>query len=215
MVPSSTARSANIELVAIYFVVFGISIIISIGTAFLGGPQTFVFSNNTIGYMVGVEIITGYVAWIILNSKGWKLKQFNLNISTAQTLMGLGVFAADYAVYYVTELTLKANDLFQASRLVATDISLATAMTASLVNPLFEELFVVAYTIERAERIHGKLFTIALSAFVRFLYHLYQGPVAVWVFVIGILHACIYTRWRKLWPIVAGHAILDFIFFRM
>ena len=92
---------------------------------------------------------------------------------------------------------------------------MATALTVSIVNPFFEEFFVVGYTVERAEKIHGKYFTIALSAFVRFLYHLYQGPIAAWILLLGIFHAYVYMKWRKLWPLIVSHAILDFACFGM
>lgn len=208
----TTSKSANIELVSIYFVVFGIPIIISVSTAFFGGPRTFTFTNNSLGYMVGIEVITGLVAWLILHTKGWNLSDFNINITPKQTLLGFAVAAIDLGLFYLIEFFLKATQ-FQSAQLVTANISTATALTVSIVNPFFEEFFVVGYTVERAENQHGKFFTIAISAFVRFLYHLYQGPIAVWILILGIFHAYIHIKWRKLWPLVVAHAVLNFAYF--
>ena len=81
-----------------------------------------------------------------------------------------------------------------------------------VINPIFEELIVVAYVIQAIEKKHGVTFAIGASVFIRLLYHLYQGPAAVVAILpMGVLFAVVYWRWRALWPLVVAHGLADLI----
>jgi len=81
----------------------------------------------------------------------------------------------------------------------------------SVVNPIFEETFVVGYVFA-AWQGASRWTAINISAAVRLTYHLYQGPIAV----ISILPLGIFFAWwlssrGRLWPLILAHAGLDFI----
>ena len=81
----------------------------------------------------------------------------------------------------------------------------------TLVNPLYDELFLVAYNVEAAKG-HGAAFAITLSAAVRLLCHVEQGPIAsVTILPLGLIFALVYWRWRAVWPLIVAHAVMDFV----
>ena len=81
----------------------------------------------------------------------------------------------------------------------------------TLVNPIFEEVFVVGYLFERLKRT-APLILVALSVIIRVSYHLYQGWIGiVSVLPVAVLFAVTYWKTRNLWSIVLAHAAMDFI----
>ena len=50
----------------------------------------------------------------------------------------------------------------------------------------------------------------SVSAFVRLLYHTYQGPLAiVTILPLGLIFAAVYLKWRNLWPLVLAHTAFN------
>jgi uncharacterized protein len=81
-----------------------------------------------------------------------------------------------------------------------------------LVNPFFEELLVTVYVVEALKRRFSTSTAVHVSALLRMVYHLYQGPYAiVWFGVYGLLAAHAYMRWRSVWPLVIAHILHDLV----
>jgi membrane protease YdiL (CAAX protease family) len=56
----------------------------------------------------------------------------------------------------------------------------------------------------------GAALAITASALLRFLYHLYQGPVAsLAILPLGLLFAAVFWKWRSLWPLIAAHTLAN------
>jgi membrane protease YdiL (CAAX protease family) len=52
---------------------------------------------------------------------------------------------------------------------------------------------------------------VTLSATIRLLCHLYQGPIApLTILPLGIIFALVYWKWRRLWPIAVAHGVAGF-----
>jgi membrane protease YdiL (CAAX protease family) len=87
---------------------------------------------------------------------------------------------------------------------------LAVLMTAAGAA-LLEEIVVLAYLITRLEQLRwSALAAIAASAVLRGSYHLYQG----WGgflgnLLMGALFGWLFVRWRRAWPFVICHFLLD------
>jgi membrane protease YdiL (CAAX protease family) len=87
---------------------------------------------------------------------------------------------------------------------------LAVVMTAAGAA-LLEEIVVLAYLITRLEQLRwSALAAIAASALLRASYHLYQG----WGgflgnLLMGALFGFLFVRWRRAWPFVVCHFLLD------
>ena len=90
-------------------------------------------------------------------------------------------------------------------------LSLPIVVLTSLVNPVFEELFVVGYVFA----VFGdknRIMAINVSVALRLAYHLSQGPAAV-VFILpmAVVFAWWYSTRPSLWPLLMAHVALDFI----
>ena len=97
-------------------------------------------------------------------------------------------------------------------------VLLLTALEAALV----EEVIVLGYLVTRLRQLSwSPIGTVAGSSLLRGSYHLYQG----WGgflgnLAMGVLFAVLFLRWRRTWPFVIAHFLLDvvaglgFIWFR-
>jgi membrane protease YdiL (CAAX protease family) len=88
----------------------------------------------------------------------------------------------------------------------------STLVLASIVNPVYEEIFYCGYAIGPLSRWTGRWQAVGASAALRALCHLYQGPFgALSVMAIGLLFGGWYVWRGRLWPLVVAHAFLDFV----
>lgn len=78
-------------------------------------------------------------------------------------------------------------------------------------NGLLEEVIVAAYLLHRLEQIGwrpGR--ALAASAVLRGSYHLYQGFGGfAGNLVLGLFFGLIWQRWRRTWPLVVAHTLVD------
>jgi membrane protease YdiL (CAAX protease family) len=82
----------------------------------------------------------------------------------------------------------------------------------SVVNPVFEEVFVCGYVIPVLSRRFGPTTAVNVSALIRGTYHLYQGIAMAPLHVsYGLSQAYVFVRFGKLWPLIVSHALLDFV----
>ena len=85
-------------------------------------------------------------------------------------------------------------------------------LAVSIINPLFEELFLCAYMLPFLAIRRGPGVAIAVSLLVRLSFHTYQGPVGL----LGdrparSVFSIFYLRTQRLWPVLIAHGVLDFI----
>lgn len=89
-------------------------------------------------------------------------------------------------------------------------ISLGPLLAMSLVNGIYEEVFLLGY-LQRALEGFGASFAVGVSLLVRVLYHLYQGPSgALYVLGFGLVLGLYFLRTRELWPVAFAHIFADF-----
>ncbi len=163
--------------------------------------------------LIGVEILCGGAAALLLRARGWSFSAFGLRPTMTQTVAGMLLLIGTYIFiggFYelVRSLT---NTNAAAAVTSQASITLPVLIALTFINPLYDELFLVAYNLEAA-RDDGAFFAITLSAFVRFLCHLEQGPIAaLTILPLGIIFAIVYWRWRALWPLVVAHGVMDFM----
>jgi len=83
----------------------------------------------------------------------------------------------------------------------------------ALQNGFLEEVLVVGYLLLRLRQLdlHPAI-AIAVSAVLRGSYHLYQGYGGfVGNVAMGVVFAFVFLRWRRLWPLVLAHALIDIV----
>ncbi|NYE94942.1 hypothetical protein FHU41_001163 [Psychromicrobium silvestre] len=78
-------------------------------------------------------------------------------------------------------------------------------------NALVEEVIVVGYLLNRLNQLGWRPWmSIVVSALIRGSYHLYQGfGPFVGNFVMGLLFGWLYTRTKRVMPLVIAHSLLD------
>lgn len=150
-----------------------------------------------------------------LHLRDWTLTRIGFRPSVVDSLIGVGLVIATYLVAAVLWLTLTAVNLAPrplngAGTLVVGPLSVVTAIAISVLNPLFEELFVCGYVITLAKEKGHIVLGVNASVAIRLAYHLYQGSAGVvGVVPFGLLCAWWYARTGRLWPVITAHAVSD------
>ncbi|HVG25882.1 MAG TPA: CPBP family intramembrane glutamic endopeptidase [Thermoanaerobaculia bacterium] len=174
---------------------------------------TIVFDDRRALTLAATELLCGTLAFLLLRARGWKLADLGLRPSIPQTAAGmLLLLGANILIGTVYELVRAATHLepgnattFQAR------LSWPVLILLTLVNPFYDELFLVAYNLTAA-RPHGAAFAITLSTMVRFLCHLEHGPIAsLTILPLGLIFAAAYWRPRLVWPLIVAHGVMDFV----
>jgi uncharacterized protein len=172
-----------------------------------------VFDDTRALQIVAMEVVLGAIALLLLRARGWTAKDLGLSITMPQTIAGMllliGANIAIVGIYQLVQLAL-GYDPGAAIEVVAR-LSWPVLIVVTLINPLYDEVLVVAYNVEAAKG-GGAAFAITLSAAVRFVCHLEQGPViAFTILPLGLIFAFVYWRWRRVWPLVIAHGVMEFM----
>jgi membrane protease YdiL (CAAX protease family) len=210
---------AGVEFLVVVTWAFGLPIfssIMSLGTP--GSSAVPVFNNaQLLGTIIFEVIQLGFLSWF-LHIRGWTLEKFGLTFSWTGTLMGVALLVATYGL--IAGVQQLAQGVFgydlqaaiERAPKVDKELSMQLVFLVSVVNGIFEELFVAGYIITALTARRGMWVAINVSVVVRLLYHLYQGPIGVLTIVpMGLLYGYLYSRTRQLWPLVVAHVLLDVI----
>jgi membrane protease YdiL (CAAX protease family) len=161
-------------------------------------------------------LVAAFLVWF-LRVREWTLAKVGLRVDLRGTLWAFGLLAGCYALIFACEM---------AAQLLPIDIpvlmgllpksngklSMEVVFLASVVNGVFEELFVAGYAITALSQARGMWTAINVSTALRVLYHLYQGPLAfLTIAPMGLLFGYVYARTRQLWPLVLAHVMLDIV----
>lgn len=168
-------------------------------------------------FLLIYEPVTFLILGSFLYARGWTFKRVGLAPGRIDTLIGIGLFIGAYATYaalwiLATAAKLQPAYLNGASSLVGGHFALLTVIAVSIVNPLFEELFVCGYVITAAKEAGHLTIGVNASIAIRLAYHLYQGGAGVVAIVpFGLISAVWFSRTGRLWPVVVAHALTDFV----
>jgi membrane protease YdiL (CAAX protease family) len=204
--------SPRMELILILLICFGPFAVRS-AIGLVERSSVIVFDDARALTLIGTEIVAGAIAVLILRARQWTLADFGLRPSIRQTVAGMLLLIGSnlvIALIYESVRAATGTDPGAATESKAT-LTWPVLIALTLINPLYDELLSVAYVV-RASEASGAAFAITLSAMVRFLCHLEQGPVAaVTILPLGLMFAILYWRTRLLWPLVVAHATMDFL----
>jgi membrane protease YdiL (CAAX protease family) len=85
-------------------------------------------------------------------------------------------------------------------------------LAVSLLNPVFEEVFVCGYVISALKERRGTTTAINVSAGIRVFYHFYQGALGILgITPMALIFAYWFARTGRLWPLIVAHAVSDFV----
>jgi membrane protease YdiL (CAAX protease family) len=205
------------EFVIVITICFGYFILVSLLSAFGPAAETTaaVYDEASLIGLLLIEALLLGPAVLFLLLRGWRLADFELGVSLRSSGEGIVLFALTYLLFLVMYFGLAAlagnEDMFALGS-SSYRPNLLVAVLVSIVNPVFEEVFVVGYVIKALEGRYGATFAIGVSVLIRLLYHTYQGAMAVaFIFPMGVLFAVAYWRRRALWPLILAHGLFDFI----
>jgi uncharacterized protein len=190
--------------------------ILSIGDPEILNSKEYFNDVSLITVLVFETVQMVFLAWF-LKVRGWTLEKLGLRITWRGTVVGLillGILIGnDLFVGWLIEV-LPADMSMAINRYPKPDpnLSMSLVFLASVVNGVFEEVFVAGYVIASLAPVRGLWTAINVSTGIRLLYHLYLGPVAFLVVVpTGLLFGYVFARTRALWPLILAHILIDIL----
>lgn len=178
--------------------------------------ETAPISNGHLQFLLAYELIVLLCLGAFLTARGWTRERIGLAPSIAESLQGLPLVVLCYLLTLVVRLPVllaMRDSLGQLNMpLVAGSLDLWTIILVSMLNPVFEEVFLCGYFVTALKEKRGIAFAVNVSTAVRVACHLYQGPIgAVGVVPVGLLFAYWYAKRGRLWPIIFAHGVIDFV----
>jgi len=221
---SSKDRFSPFEFGLVICTAFGWYILTSVFSLIFSLTQTAVEpSGRAYGdsHLLGVVLYEALITpalLAILYARGWRVADLRLGASSGATVLGIVICLAAYLVDGVIDAALRAVFPFMPSDTGGIARSAGPAIVSvvllSIVNPVFEELFVAGYVIEALRQRFGVTTAINVSVVIRASYHLYQGiPAFPFHAAYGLLQGYAFVRYGRLWPLIVSHALLDFFAF--
>ncbi len=211
--PSKSTLSAA-EAVVVAVLCFGLFSLWSIQAVMAGFPAA-QYSNDGVLQMMGLELALAAAALVFLRVRGFDVVSLLPRPTWWDTLLGALTYLAAWAleticasVYESVVPPAAARDVVEFS---FTGLTVATLVGFSIVNGLFEEVFLLG-VLTRGLRQWGLGLAIGLPLLLRLLYHTYQGPLgAIGVVAFGLTVTLVYVRTGRLWPSVYAHILADLI----
>ena len=211
---------ARVEFLVVITWAFGLPIfasILSIGNVDAMAAQGSYDNAALTGVLIMELVQSMFLIWF-LRIRGWTLEKLGLTVSSRGTWLGVVLVAVTYAnvlgVQAIAGWLMPAEMQAASARYPtpAQDLSMSLVFTVSVVNGIFEEVFVAGYVIAALAPVRGMWAAINVSTCIRLLYHLYQGPIGILSVVpVGLLFGFAYARTRMLWPLIFAHIVIDII----
>ncbi|MEP6691508.1 MAG: type II CAAX endopeptidase family protein [Gemmatimonadaceae bacterium] len=209
--PPAMSTGLLLLVVASVLALFGASPLVR---QWLGvGRSSMEFSDVRLLGTIAFESVL-VVAWgPLLWRRGWRAIAVTHPLAPSDALRGFGLAVGAYAGYamgYLTMLLVAPALARQAASITASGTpSWTVIIVVVMINPLFEEFFYLGI-VANALRERRPAIVLAVVVGLRVALHLYEGPLAVMgILPVGVLWSLYYLRTRRLWPVVAAHAILD------
>jgi membrane protease YdiL (CAAX protease family) len=204
------------EVLVVCAVAFG-SALVRVALALAGVGAAPAITQSQIYRLVTVEpLILGLLGGF-LYLRGWTLRRIGLVPVGKDLFVGLALGIAAYVAYlllwYLCWLAqVRVTYLAGSTQLVVGGFTLLSVLAVSILNPLYEEVFVCGYLVTVGGESGRLAAGMNASIGLRLAYHLYQGGAGViGVLPFGFLAAWWFSRTRRLWPPIVAHAIMDFV----
>lgn len=206
--------SDRAEFALVITLAFGYFILGSVLMVFTPQVETAV-SEDALWSIMVYELGILTILAVFLAVRGWNAKQLGLLPSRTDPGIALALGFVSYFAYLALWLTLGrsvpgATEIPEGT--VQHDLRLATVLVSSIVNGVFEEIFVCGYVISALRKTRSLAFAINVSIAIRLSYHLYQGPAGViGIIPIGLVFAHWFARTGRLWPVAIAHCLFDIL----
>lgn len=196
------------DAVVVVALCFGYFILGSTIAVFSHG-STQPFSDNSLLAIVVLELMLGACALGVLYARGYPLRTLLPRPSWGGALIGAGLYMLTVGCN-VLFTGFASDDLTQpVQRLLEGQRSMSALLLLSLVNGLYEEVFLMAF-LQRGLRRLGGSNAVGVVLLVRMLYHTYQGPLGLLaVAIFGLVVGVYYWRSGRLFPVIVAHIVAD------
>ncbi len=206
------AISPRAEFAIVVLIAFGYFILGSVFSVFDQSIQKSISETELHG-LFAHELIVIVVLAAFLKTRGWSLGKLGFRPGIKDTAIGIALAVCAYVSYsfiWILTDTIAPGMLGNADKLIMSGLNLMTVLAISVLNPVFEEVFVCGYIIAALKDARGLSFAVNISVAIRLAYHLYQGPAGIINIVSGgLIFAYWFAKTGRLWPVVSAHAFLD------
>lgn len=199
------------EAAVIMGICFGFSIVSSLDAVAHGFPSH-PFSNSSLIWVVGLEVVLAFAAVVVLWLRGFAVTTLVPAPTLKGCAQGIGIFFAAWIVGLILVLPFSDQPEQPYVHMIEdARVTIPVVVLMAMVNGAFEEIFLLGFLV-RGLRGFGLSVPLGVMLLVRVLYHLYQGPVGmVWVLGIGLVFGLYFIRTNRLWPPVFAHVLWDIV----
>jgi membrane protease YdiL (CAAX protease family) len=155
--------------------------------------------------------VLGFV-FFISRARGWSIRQLGFHPNWRQTIIGVLLFIAVVLIIggvAAGTIMLVPNSLHHRPS-VAIGLSFVGILATGIINPVFEEVFLCGYVIQRLAK-KGAGVAIGFSVLLRSLCHVHLGVAVLGPLVAGLVFGYLFWRNRQLWPLIVAHSLVDFL----
>lgn len=204
--------SARAEFVVVVTIAFGAIILGNVLTLFypLRAPA---INEAELRFMLVYELVLMTFLGTLLRLRGWGVAQLGAPFRPHDLVAGPALAAGAYLVSFVMMFgvdMLVGDSISMATPLGVEDVTPATLIAVSIVNPIFEEGLLCGYIVTVVKERRSFWAAVNISMAIRLGCHLYQGVMSlVFIVPLGLLFTIWYARTRRLWPVILAHAIVD------
>ena len=213
------------ELVLVTGIAFAATIFISIYSLFSGDFTNAARTGQVpVFYGLIYELLALAVLCYVLFRQGRTLRQVGLTFSWKDIPVSILLCVIAYVAFCVCYIAIHYGYYYVAGRMLIPPNQPQTYLNAGvtigtvvfiLINPIYEELIVRAYTISEVTFLTGSsVVAVAASVILQVSYHLYQGIPAAIALGAGFLVLSIYfVRYGRIAPVILAHLYFDALAF--
>lgn len=209
---------AGVEFAIVILVAFGYLIYGSIQVALHPSAAASGHHNDaSLIVLVVYETVLIAVLSAFLHARGWTLEKIGLTPTLIDTGLGVLLFVVNdiiwIGVWTLTGMVSpETTAAIGATAVVTPHVSVTAAALVSLINPIFEEVFVCGYVVAALKREESPWLAVNVSVAIRLAYHLYQGPLGVLSIIpMGLVSAYWFARTGRLWPVIVAHTVSNLV----
>lgn len=172
--------SPKFEFLIVILIAFGYFVIGSLFSLFFR-PENVLITDRDLTFLLLYEPIVFFILGWFLTQRGWTLTKLGLTPSWKSTLIGVCLVPTGYAVYALVWILLalllpEVQAVSYRESLSGTDISFWQIILVSVVNPIFENVFVCGYIIQFLKNSNSLWIALIASTAIRTLCSLSRSP---------------------------------------
>lgn len=210
------------ELILVLIVGFGVGIYSStrgffIVTSTFEHSWTYQFTSLGEYSLVIYELFALLMIGYLLKVRDWSLKDFNLDFTFRLIWTGLLLMFARNLIggicYKLLTLANVVDDVSAKHVQFKLNADWFSIVLVIMINSVYEEVLFIGYFFKRLEK-YSPVWIIGFSLLLRTLLHTYQGYIMLFSIVpMGLVFGYYYYRYRKLWPLIIAHGLINIMAF--